>query len=133
MLSRAPRNMHTTTTPKPDSSPATTATEMPLHFPGARGRFMIHERSTPVPRSYFGLSTEYWALPLYAEHMALFERVLSLLQVRGVIADARFRRRELERFIGGERKKIVIDGEPQVFRACWKIPGGGNTADNYTA
>ncbi len=36
-----------------------------------------------VPPSYLGISTEYWALPLYAQRMALFERVLSLLRVPG--------------------------------------------------
>lgn len=36
-----------------------------------------------VPRSYLGLSTEYWALPLYAARMTLFERALSLLRVPG--------------------------------------------------
>jgi hypothetical protein len=37
----------------------------------------------PVPRSYLGLSTEYWALPIYARHLAIFERVLTLLHVPG--------------------------------------------------
>ncbi|MGI9183927.1 MAG: hypothetical protein ACR2GZ_03025 [Solirubrobacteraceae bacterium] len=39
--------------------------------------------AVPVPRSFFGLSTEYWTLPLYAPHLAVFERVLGLLHVRG--------------------------------------------------
>lgn len=38
---------------------------------------------TPVPRSYFGVSTEYWSFPLFARRLALFERVLSLLRVGG--------------------------------------------------
>ena len=38
---------------------------------------------TSVPRGFFGLSTEYWTLPLYARHLAVFERVLGLLHVRG--------------------------------------------------
>jgi hypothetical protein len=37
----------------------------------------------PVPRSYLGLSTEYWALPLYASRLRLFERAVSLLHVPG--------------------------------------------------
>ncbi len=37
----------------------------------------------PIPRSYLGLSTEYWALPLYARHLAIFERVLKLIHVPG--------------------------------------------------
>ncbi len=35
----------------------------------------------PIPRSYLGLSTEYWALPLYAHQLTLFERVLRLAHV----------------------------------------------------
>ena len=26
---------------------------------------------------------------------------------------------------------IVLDDTPRLFRACWKIPGGSNTADNF--
>ncbi len=37
----------------------------------------------PIPRSYLGLSTEYWTLPLYGSRLSLFERVLSLLRVPG--------------------------------------------------
>jgi hypothetical protein len=39
--------------------------------------------AAPVPRSYFGLSTEYWALPLFERYRAQFERVLALTQVPG--------------------------------------------------
>lgn len=39
--------------------------------------------SRPVPRSYLGLSTEYWSLPLYASRLRLFERALTLLRVPG--------------------------------------------------
>ena len=39
--------------------------------------------TTPVPGSYFGLSTEYWALPLFERDMPVFERVLALLHVPG--------------------------------------------------
>jgi hypothetical protein len=48
------------------------------------------------------------------------EHVPSLLQVPGVISVARFKRRELEMFIGGERKKIVIEGEP-AYTALYEI------------
>ncbi|MGI8712178.1 MAG: hypothetical protein ACR2NR_03145 [Solirubrobacteraceae bacterium] len=41
------------------------------------------EASSVVPRSYLGVSTEYWTLPLYASRMAAFERILSLLRVPG--------------------------------------------------
>lgn len=37
----------------------------------------------PVPRSYLGISTEYWTLPLYVEHMGVLERVLALVHVPG--------------------------------------------------
>jgi hypothetical protein len=36
-----------------------------------------------VPRSFLGLSTEYWALPLFERRISLLERVLSLVHVRG--------------------------------------------------
>jgi hypothetical protein len=39
--------------------------------------------TTPVPASYFGLSTEYWTLPLFGHNMPAFERVLRLLHVPG--------------------------------------------------
>ncbi|MGZ4178949.1 MAG: hypothetical protein ACXVUX_22290, partial [Solirubrobacteraceae bacterium] len=38
---------------------------------------------TAVPASYLGLSTEYWALPLWSGQMPLLERALSLVRVRG--------------------------------------------------
>jgi len=41
------------------------------------------DRGTSVPDSFLGISTEYWALPLYERHLVPFERVLSLLHVRG--------------------------------------------------
>jgi hypothetical protein len=40
-------------------------------------------RRTAVPRSYLGLSTEYWALPVWSGEMPLLERTLSLVSVRG--------------------------------------------------
>jgi hypothetical protein len=39
-------------------------------------------RPQPVPRSFLGLSTEYWTLPFYQGHLRLLERVLSLLHVQ---------------------------------------------------
>jgi hypothetical protein len=39
--------------------------------------------TTPVPSSFFGISTEYWALPLFERDTPAFERVLSLLHVAG--------------------------------------------------
>ena len=40
-------------------------------------------RSTPVPSSYFGISTEYWELPLFERDTPAFERLLALLHVPG--------------------------------------------------
>jgi hypothetical protein len=36
-----------------------------------------------VPKSFLGLSTEYWTLPVYARHLGVAKRVLSVLRVRG--------------------------------------------------
>ena len=36
-----------------------------------------------IPRSFLGLSTEYWAMPLFERHISLFERILSLLHAPG--------------------------------------------------
>jgi hypothetical protein len=37
----------------------------------------------PIPRSFLGLSTEYWSLPGYESHMTVLGRVLSLLHAPG--------------------------------------------------
>jgi Glycosyl hydrolase family 79 C-terminal beta domain len=39
--------------------------------------------TAPVPSSFFGISTEYWTLPLFERDAPAFERVLSLLHVAG--------------------------------------------------
>src|SRR5690242_17880821 len=39
--------------------------------------------TAPVPTSFFGISTEYWTLPLFERDSPVFERVLSLLHVAG--------------------------------------------------
>ena len=39
--------------------------------------------TVPVPRSYFGISTEYWSLPLFEHNTPVFERVLALLRAPG--------------------------------------------------
>ena len=36
-----------------------------------------------VPLSYFGISTEYWTIPLFARRLALFERTLRMLHAPG--------------------------------------------------
>jgi hypothetical protein len=40
-------------------------------------------KTVPVPSSFFGISTEYRALPLFERNMPVFERMLSLLHVQG--------------------------------------------------
>ncbi len=39
--------------------------------------------AAPIPRSYLGLSTEYWAVSEFEQRPAVFDRVLSLLTPRG--------------------------------------------------
>ena len=44
---------------------------------------LVPASGLPIPRSFLGLSTEYWSLPAYEGHMAAFERVLSMLHAPG--------------------------------------------------
>jgi len=53
------------------------------HLPQAAVEISSRAHLMNVPRSFFGLSTEYGALPIYERHLSLFEKVLSLLHVRG--------------------------------------------------
>jgi Glycosyl hydrolase family 79 C-terminal beta domain len=39
--------------------------------------------AVPVPGSFLGISTEYWALPLFERNTPVFERVLGMLHVAG--------------------------------------------------
>ena len=48
------------------------------------------------------------------------EHVPTILKVPGVISALRFKRRPLEMIIGGERKKIVIEGEP-TYTALYEL------------
>jgi hypothetical protein len=48
------------------------------------------------------------------------EHVPMLLEVPGVLSVARFETRELVLAIGGERRKIVVEGEPR-FSAVYEI------------
>jgi hypothetical protein len=59
-----------------DSDPARPAHATITVVPGA-------PVSLAIPRSWLGLSTEYWSLPLFARQEAVFERVLRLLRVPG--------------------------------------------------
>jgi hypothetical protein len=54
----------------------------PLHI---RARVLIDARAPmqPIPSSFLGISTEYWALPLWAHHLSLLDRVLALVRGPG--------------------------------------------------
>ncbi|MGP0052753.1 MAG: hypothetical protein ACLPZR_28495, partial [Solirubrobacteraceae bacterium] len=71
----APTGSHTAGAPPPPGRP-----QPPL---AAAVTIAARAPTAVVPRSYLGVSTEYWALPLYAPRIALLERVLSLLRVPG--------------------------------------------------
>jgi hypothetical protein len=48
------------------------------------------------------------------------EHVPTILKVPGVVSALRFKRRPLEMIIGGERKRIVIEGEP-TYTALYEL------------
>ena len=64
------------------TAPARAHAAKPVQVPQAVVR-ISDASTTPVPPSYFGLSTEYGTLPLFERNMPVFERVLSLLHVPG--------------------------------------------------
>jgi Glycosyl hydrolase family 79 C-terminal beta domain len=47
--------------------------------PRTSASLTLARSATTVPSSFLGLSTEYWALPIYERHLSLFERMLSLI------------------------------------------------------
>jgi hypothetical protein len=69
----------------PHRSRQRTPARPPQAQPPPQAEVTVRARATttPVPRSFFGLSTEYWSIPLYERHPALFARALSLLRVGG--------------------------------------------------
>ena len=69
-------------------SPTTAASSRPLvlaRHPPADVTVTIarHRPLTAVPRSFLGLSTEYWTLPFDERHVLLFRRIISLIHVAG--------------------------------------------------
>ncbi|HEX4008744.1 MAG TPA: glycosyl hydrolase family 79 C-terminal domain-containing protein [Solirubrobacteraceae bacterium] len=73
---------------QPGQPPSATRHGRPRHHrvaPPLAAQVTVSARASlaAVPRSYLGLSTEYWALPLWAPDMSLLERVVSLIHVRG--------------------------------------------------
>lgn len=66
----------------PAGTPTRPARPGPRPAP-ARVTIAAHASTVPVPPSFLGFSTEYWALPPWASQMPLLERVLSLVHVAG--------------------------------------------------
>lgn len=67
---------------------AVTVTHLAAHadsrqLPRAVVTISPNATATNIPTSFLGLSTEYWALPLFDRNMPVFERVLSLIHVPG--------------------------------------------------
>jgi hypothetical protein len=67
----------------PVAMPARATASEPGHVAQAALTIGSNAYTVPVPASYFGLSTEYWGLPVFEQDMPAFERVLSLLHVHG--------------------------------------------------
>ena len=53
--------------------------------PGARVVVAHRNHALVVPRSFFGISTEYWTIPLWAKHLDLLGRVFSLITQEGPV------------------------------------------------
>src|SRR3989442_15064943 len=76
----------------------------------------------PIPSRYLFTAS----MDVEAAKEALFnevydrEHVPTILKVPGVVSALRFKRRPLEMVIGGERKKIVIEGEP-TYTALYEL------------
>lgn len=70
----------TATTTPPAPAPAAAAGSV---APQATVTVAADSTTVPVPGSWFGISTEYWALPLFEQDTPVFDRVLSLLHVHG--------------------------------------------------
>jgi Glycosyl hydrolase family 79 C-terminal beta domain len=69
--------------PDHDGVRTAAARARPVMLAHAQVRITSRGSMREVPRSFLGLSTEYWELPLLARRVAPFERVLSFLHVRG--------------------------------------------------
>ena len=84
-ITRAAARLHkaplSTTSPiKARPAPAAAAPPSPSQ---ATLTIAANASTTPVPGSWFGISTEYWALPLFERDTPVFDRVLSLLHTPG--------------------------------------------------
>jgi hypothetical protein len=82
------RQDHPGATARTTPARATSAAAAPVHAataPGSQATLTVSANApaTPVPGSWFGLSTEYWGVPLFARDMPVYERVLAMLHVQG--------------------------------------------------
>ncbi len=76
------------------AAPLDTSTATPAGLARGAGAFApaeatidAREPETDIPASFLGFSTEYWTLPTDATHIALYRRVVQLVQIRD---DGRF-------------------------------------------
>jgi hypothetical protein len=70
----------TSTTPAPTTTPP--ITPVPTTVP-AKVTVSTSRRMVPVPASFLGFSTEYWALPIDASYSTVFARILADVAVPG--------------------------------------------------
>jgi hypothetical protein len=80
----------------PSTAPAPTgARSVASALPLAVVKIRVRGRAIAVPRSYLGISTEYWTIPVWAQHLSVLGRVLAsispdgpmLLRIGGSSAD----------------------------------------------
>jgi hypothetical protein len=71
------------TTPQPPGVAVPVPGALQPKLPAAAVTIPRQPGLASVPRSFLGISTEYWALPLYESHMSLFERVLAQIHPQG--------------------------------------------------
>jgi hypothetical protein len=69
--------------PDHDVGRAAAARPRPVTLVHADVSVSLRGRARSVPRSFLGLSTEYWDVPVYERRLGSFERILSLLHVHG--------------------------------------------------
>ena len=62
-----------------------------------------HPGMTRIPPSFLGISTEYWTVPMWARHLSLFDRVLSLIRTNGSV----------QLRIGGSSADQVVGAAPR--------------------
>ena len=67
------------------ASPRLSASGTTAHAPAARVEVAYRNHPLIVPRSFLGISTEYWTIPAWAKHMSLLRRVFSLIAQEGPV------------------------------------------------